>query len=140
VVGQGMILRVQDEAGRGPWRPGFSHQWIDQDREDGPPAMYEEVEDFHELVKKYHRLGYHIGCAVRGFAGIRLWFTRTELIKLRMMGFDIYNANEARVIEETPNQLLIGTKFAFRKLPKAMVFDLIVASYGASNEGIWKDD
>lgn len=134
-----MILRVQDETGRGPWRPGLSHTWIDPDREGGPPAMYEEIEDFHELVKKYHRLGYHIGCAVRGVHGIKQWFTRTELIKLRMMGFDIYNANEARVIEETPNQILIGTKFAFRKLPKAMIMDQVIASYGTTSEGIWKD-
>lgn len=140
MAGEGLILRVQDEMGRGPFRPGFSHTWVDDpDREGGPPPIYEEMENFQQEVQKWHRLGYHLGCACRGFEGIRFWFTRTELIKLRMMGFDVYRVDEPKIIHETTTQLLFGKKHALRKLPRSLLFDQIIASYPRDTEGIWND-
>lgn len=140
MAGQGLILRVQDETGRGPFRPGFSQTWVDPMRESQPAPIYEEMEDFQREVQKWHRLGYHLGCAVRGPEGIRFWFTRTELITLRMHGFDIYRVDDPKIVFEGQSQLLIGKKHALRKLPKALMMDDIIASYPKSNEGIWANE
>lgn len=125
------IYRVQDADGRGPWRPGFSTTWMDGGGRSGPPAIWQElgVDDFHALVTFGHRKGYNLGCAMRGLAGIRLWFSKTEILRLRDFGFDIHDASAMTILHETPNQMLVAARHALRKLPKAPIWDSLIASY-----------
>ncbi|MEO0329654.1 MAG: hypothetical protein AAF217_13770 [Pseudomonadota bacterium] len=39
-----MLLRMQDDSGRGPWRPGLTNQWLDEFGPDLPPAIHEEIQ------------------------------------------------------------------------------------------------
>ena len=38
-----VIFRVQDAEGRGPWKPGFSSQWMDEARPEWLPPIYDEL-------------------------------------------------------------------------------------------------
>lgn len=136
-----MILRVQDENGRGPWRPGFSIKWSDKHLDPVKEAtcrpVYEEVEDFQEVVRKLHRRGLMVGCAAKEIEGLMRWFSREELSRLKSMGFDIYDVSKAKVEIETPSQVVISARHAFRKFPKANIWDKIEA---LGNTGsIWSD-
>lgn len=114
-----MILRVQDETGRGPWRPGFSDKWVDTWRTTQLPPIYDEIPHFVDLVNKAHHAGFHIGCAVRGREGLLAWFSPMELLRLADFGYGIVDARSCEIFAETPNQVLIGSREKLRMLPSA---------------------
>lgn len=116
---RGMILRVQDMSGRGPWRPGLSEKWVDAWRTEHLPPIYQELPAFAALVNNAHRDGFHIGCAARGKAGLLAWFSPMELFRLDDLGFHIVDASACEVLAETPNQIIIGSQQPLRMLPVA---------------------
>jgi hypothetical protein len=138
MTGEELILRVQDKDGRGPWKPGFSHTWIDLDRpeERMPPSIFTEVEDLGAEIARWHRRGYHIGCAVEGMTGLRKWFSLRELTTLRSMGYHVYDFTKTEKVISTPTQVVIASRVAFRKFPK-VTFD-IDAAYDPGGS-IWND-
>lgn len=89
--------------------PGFSQKWVDSFRSSQHPPIYEELPDFRALVAKAHKSGKHIGCAVRGHAGIAAWFSPMELIRLRDLGFRVVDASGCEVLAETETQLLVAS-------------------------------
>jgi hypothetical protein len=138
MAGEGMILRVQDAEGRGPWKPGMSSKWIDMDRSESTlfPPIHDEVEDFYADVARWHRRGYHVGCAVDGIEMLKQWFNAKEMTTLRSMGYHVYDFSKADKVVTTPTQVVIASRVAFRKYPK-VTFDLDEA-YGVGGS-IWTD-
>lgn len=116
-----LILRVQDHNGRGPWRPGFSGQWVDAWRTDYLPPIYSELPGFVALVNKANRSGLHIGCAARGKDGLLAWFSPMELLRLDGLGFGVVDASHCEVLAETPHQIIIGSREPLRMLPSAYI-------------------
>lgn len=113
------LVRVQDREGRGPWRPGFSHQWsTDQNMMVGKPINM-EVKNFAKIVEKAHRAGMHIGHAVRP-ENLHLWFTQGELQTLTRLGFTLVDASNCEVLAETKTQALIAWWLPFSWLPPAL--------------------
>jgi hypothetical protein len=112
------ILRVQDREGRGPWRPGLAARWSFAETAQILPASWEEIPDLHIRVERAAQRGLlHVGCAVRGTEGLRLWFNRGELQRLRDLGFSVVRCTDVEVIAETPHQLVIGRRAELRSLP-----------------------
>jgi len=114
------LYRVQDKNGRGPWRPGYSHTWVSNDR-DAPsllPPIYQELPTFKQMVTFAHSMGLHIGVAVRGIDALQKWFMPDELAKLRNDGFRVVQCDNCRVLAETPNQVLIASKAPLFCLPE----------------------
>lgn len=113
------LYRIQDENGRGPWRPGYSHKWVSDDRNapDFLPPIYEELPSFKRVVTLAHSMGYHVGVAVHGWTSFSAWFLPDELERLRADGFNVVQCDNVRVFAETPNQILIGSKAPLSALP-----------------------
>lgn len=79
-----IIYGVQDADGRGPWKPGFSHVWI-EDRADlmNLPPWYFEF----GRVDMGRRAGEHLGSGCRTLDQLRRWFTLGEYISLLSYGY-----------------------------------------------------
>lgn len=78
------VYRVQDKQGRGPWKPGFSHQWVEdrEDHENLPPWVLE----FPRIIEKFRR-GFVYGCGCTTLNKLRRWFTESEYQKLVKLGY-----------------------------------------------------
>lgn len=115
-----MLLRMQDAAGRGPWKPGFSKKWVDDTRRfDLPPLQEDFGIDFKPMVDAAFRRGLHLGCAVRGIDKFNEWFTASERVKLAMFGYRIVDASACEVLGETNWQVVFGSEQPLSELPFA---------------------
>lgn len=93
------LFRVQDSSGRGPFRPGFVDLWLD-DRD------FSQVESIPwPKIQALAREIRHCGFGCRSLDQLRLWFTRSEMQKLRCCGYRAV-AMEGTVILDTPTQTL----------------------------------
>lgn len=111
------LLRVQDKEGRGPWRPGFSAKWVDDNRDFSFPPIFSEVENLHEIAARAHEKGLHIGCAV-GTRHFSQWFTDAEIVRLKAFGFRVVNATPCQIIAKTPTQVLVASHLPLSKLTR----------------------
>lgn len=109
--------RIQDASGRGPWQPGFSHRWIDPNKDDYlcPPMMVE----FPDWRRQVSRIPWaiHVGCCVDGMAGVHRWFTPIEIDRLRGLGFRLVDASGLTPICIGRSQIIGGSRFPLSFLP-----------------------
>lgn len=96
------VLRLQDVDGRGPFKPGLTKRWID---DDGPPQPAPWLQDFPGLLKKMNENG-HYGCGVRTMEQLRVWFSPTELVRLRILGYRCVAMTVDKVLAESRHQLV----------------------------------
>lgn len=97
-----IVYRIQDSDGRGPFRPGFSHWWV------------EERDDHKNLVPWFQEFGrhaippnnLHTGCGCRTLDQLRRWFTRIEYSRLLAYGFHAVEIGADSVLHESGIQLL----------------------------------
>lgn len=80
------VYRMQDDEGRGPFRPGFSHRWVEPrpDRDRLRPFM--EVWGPQAALERANA-GFYVGCACLTIEQLRRWFTAGEYITLRGWGY-----------------------------------------------------
>lgn len=102
-----IAYRVQGADGRGPWRPGFSHVWLDGDA----PAdrLTETLMDLlppAALATLPRTMMY--GCACRSLDALLRWFTPLERERLQSLGFYPVRLNADVVLAESPWQMVIG--------------------------------
>lgn len=103
-----IVYRVQDNEGRGPWRPGFSTMWLDEDIGDRA-ALPSTIEDFgKETIERLTSTGEHYGTACRSIDALRAWFTPTEIKRLDGFGFRLVEFRDARILIESEHQALIA--------------------------------
>lgn len=115
-----MLLRMQDGNGRGPWKPGFSEQWVDNTRRFDLPSLQEDFGvDFRPMVDAAFKRGLHLGTAVKGVEKFNQWFTASERVKLAMFGYRIVDASQCEVLGETNWQVVIGSQQPLSELPLA---------------------
>jgi hypothetical protein len=113
-----MLLRYQDQSGRGPWRPGLSERWIDDSRRfDLPPLQEDFGIDFKPMVDAAFHRGLHLGTAVRGIEKFKEWFTDKERVNLALLGFRVVDASACEVLGETNWQVVIGSSAPLAELP-----------------------
>jgi hypothetical protein len=82
------VYRVQDDKGRGPWRSGFSKQWVEYrpDHETLLPWPIEFGTEAYE-ARRNADPGAFMGCACLSIDQLRRWFTASEYITLRGFGY-----------------------------------------------------
>ncbi len=107
-----IAFRVQAADGRGPWRPGWSHTWIDADA----PAdrLVETVMDLipvHVLRALPSTMMY--GSACRNVDALMQWFTSRERERLAACGFYPVRLNADVVLAESAWQMVIGRRRPF---------------------------
>lgn len=100
------VFRIQDSEGRGPFRPGLSQVWIDEERTSMPPTFMEEFG--WDIFDKMGRPGEHFGSAVRRVEDLLRWFSHREMRKLAALGYRIVSLSDARVLAESENQCVFA--------------------------------
>jgi hypothetical protein len=100
------ILRVQDSDGRGPFRPGFTKEWCEHNH--NLPSFMQEFPELPSIVHKYHKRGLHLGTGVRGYDGLKKWFSDSELEKLFSLGFSVVHVTGCAIVCESENQLVFA--------------------------------
>lgn len=112
-----ILYRVQDKSGRGPWRPGFSHEWADPTKDISLcPPMMAELPDWRRSVARHPWLT-HWGCCAHGLRGVHRWFTPLEIDRLRALGFHLVDASGMTPICIGESQVLAGSRFPLSYLP-----------------------
>ena len=76
------VYRVQDQEGRGPFKPGFSDRWCEHRlRPDMAPLLGKALEVHRrKMIKRNLR---HWGYACKSLEQLGLWFNQTETDRLR---------------------------------------------------------
>ncbi len=99
------VFRVQDREGRGPFRPGFSRLWLDEDI--GERAELPSwIEEFGPAAFGAAPDGAHGFSAVRTLDKLRAWFSASETERLVRFGFVVVEVPDAHVICESEHQVL----------------------------------
>jgi hypothetical protein len=82
------VYRVQCKKGRGPYKPGTSHVWLEMEPDTRPTVMDEFGWEFAASAK----YGRYVGCAFRNIPHLRGWFTDGELRKLGIPENEVDNS------------------------------------------------
>lgn len=99
------IFRIQDADGRGPYKPGFSHRWVDQRADDTHrPPYFVEFPHISRLLLP----GWHYGCGFRTARQLHRWFSQAEVGRLKKLGYDVVLLDVDRIIAESDNQLVFA--------------------------------
>lgn len=101
------LYRVQAADGRGPWRPGLSHHWTDENRTKLQAGI---VDAFGLDWLKEIPQGWHAGCACRTLAGLMEWFTPPEQNRLAAMGYVPVKVYPDKILAENEDQVVFACK------------------------------
>ena len=111
VIGSPRVFRVQDREGRGPFKPGFSKMWCDDDFAPGQENLPTFLEEFgFDIIDRLGKPGEYYGSAVRTIAEICRWFSATERARLASLDYNIVSLRANRILAESKNQLLIARR------------------------------
>ena len=108
-----VVYRVQDPEGRGPFRPGFSRYWLDEDLGERSrlPSWGEEFG--HDLISKNYRKRHHYGSAVKTLHEVTIWFSASELLRLKLYGYSVVKLQADRILAESTVQVVFERKKPF---------------------------
>jgi hypothetical protein len=99
------VFRVQDKDGRGPWKPGFSHKWVeDRPDHDNLPPWFVEFGRVDRLVL----YGETCGCGCRTLDQLRRWFTKSEWRKLKKYGYRAVKIEIGRMLAQSDIQCVFA--------------------------------
>lgn len=103
LVGPEFVFRIQDADGRGPWKPGFSHKWVEP-RDDHAYLLpwYEEFGRVDGLMVA----GEWGGCGCETLKQLRRWFTESEYRKLKDLGYSAVKMKVHRNLAMSKKQLV----------------------------------
>ena len=106
-----IVFRVQDNDGRGPFKPGFSSVWVEprDDHDNLPPWYYE-----FGRVDKSAIAGMTIGSACTSEDQLKRWFTESEYKKLLSFRYKSVKL-EASVLAESDVQCFVQRSKPFNK-------------------------
>lgn len=99
------IYRVQDQFGRGPWKPGFSHLWVEsrQDHESLIPG-YVEFPTWMNRAYRWETLGH--GCTTK--EQLKRWITKSEYESLLNLGYRSVEIEVSRIIDKSGIQCVFA--------------------------------
>ncbi len=109
------VFRIQDAAGRGPYRPGMSSRWADPAHATPtvrPPTWLWEF-GYGPLLRL--KPGHHMGCGFRTMDQLRAWFTPSERQRMHAFGYRTVSIDVDEVLAESENQLVFGRAKPLRK-------------------------
>lgn len=100
------VYRIQDKKGRGPYKPGFSHVWTDENADEAsrPAVMMEFGWGFRDKAMP----GQAVGCAFRSIDQLKRYFTGLEIHRLYSLGYAITQMEVDAILHESENQLVIA--------------------------------
>lgn len=97
------VYRIQDQDGRGPWKPGFSVRWAeDRPEHDELLPWYVTMGDVH----KQAIVGMYMGSACVSLEQLRRWFTEREYRALLAFGYQAVSMEIGRILGVDANQVV----------------------------------
>jgi hypothetical protein len=107
------VYRIQDSEGRGPWRPGFSHNWVESrsDHANLVPWFTEFGMGIFKGMKSYE----HGGSACLDLDQLKRWFTESEYLTLLEFGYKCVKMDAHRILAKSEIQCVF-----FRRKPLYM--------------------
>jgi hypothetical protein len=114
------IYRIQDAAGRGPYKPGVTDTWADPDNDGSNCPAEIPPKQLREMIRIAASKGFgcHFGFGFRTMEQLGRWFTPTERIKLAKAGYCAVEMEVDLIIAETESQVLFCRKTPLRELVK----------------------
>ena len=108
-MSRALVYRVQAPDGRGPWRPGWSHTWVDADAPVGRTS--ETLMDLipADIMRSLPR-GWSYGCACRSMDALLDWFTPVERLRLAEHGYSPVRLWVDVVLAESEWQLVFARR------------------------------
>jgi hypothetical protein len=98
------IYRIQDSEGRGPWRPGFSHTWVE------PRADHDNLIPGHKelnMPQNFYKFRcYGFGCTSKHM--LQRWFTPSEYQTLLRYGYRAVEISVNEILASSDTQCLFG--------------------------------
>lgn len=120
------VYRVQGADGRGPFRPGFSKQWADEDFGHGVIACPTWGDEFGwDLIDRLGMRGEYYGSAVRAATDLAKWFSRTEAERLEKLGFFRVMLRADRILAESKHQLMIAKRSPLKKATAILPWSVV---------------
>src|SRR5208282_10475 len=100
-----LIYRIQDNEGRGPYRPGFSTKWLDDD----PRALglLPWFEEFGTSILRGTE-GMHCGSGCSSLKQLALWFSESEFKRLRNFDYSLVAMDVDRILAHSSVQLVFA--------------------------------
>jgi hypothetical protein len=116
------IYRIQDGAGRGPWKPGFSHKWTgfrDAAYYERMKPAFKDFPSIHQQIEALPAIFYW-GCGCESIDQLRLWFDQDEYSRLKGYGYRAVSMQVDRIIERSQIQVVFAREKALWKDCKAV--------------------
>lgn len=101
-----VIFRIQDKNGRGPWKPGFSHSWVDIRKDHSNLLPW--YEEFGRVDKKA-LFGMALGSGCRTIGQLKRWFTQSEYTKLKKYGYQAVKMKVGSILADSEGYFFITT-------------------------------
>jgi hypothetical protein len=95
------IFRVQDKEGCGPWRPGFSHNWVIS-RADHDNLIPWYVE--HPGLDLNSLESGHFGTGCETIKQLKRWFTKREYEKIYAFGYRAVGVSGCEILASSDIQ------------------------------------
>lgn len=100
-----IVYRIQDADGRGPWRPGFSHKWVEDRTDDEFLALVPWTLQFDtRKIVREHLVGMHLGCGCLTLEQMQRWFRPSEYETLLRYGYRAIRMDDVRVLAQSDIQ------------------------------------
>lgn len=97
-----VIYRIQDADGRGPWKPGFSHHWVESrpDHDNLSPSYVE----FPGLLEEVRKIGLPAGSGCIELKQLKRWFVESEYRTLLMFGYRCVQMQVKKILRSSDIQ------------------------------------
>ncbi len=105
------VYRIQDKQGRGPFSPGFTMKWLEQDK--SLPPYFVEFPDLD--LNAETRPNDFVGCACLCLMQLRKWFTPSEYRTLTKLGFKVVRLEVDKILRRSENQCVFSRAKRFNK-------------------------
>lgn len=119
-----VVWRVQNSEGRGPYKPGFSKQWLDGNSRRACVPWWIELGLPMVAAHDSLRGNMHTGCAFETEAKAKEWFSRSELRRLSKLGYHLVQLNVDVIRYRTPTQLVVQSN---TPLSRCVIAEQVIA-------------
>lgn len=100
------FYRVEDDQGRGPFKPGLSRYWVREDRDHEMLPPWYEVVPVAQVLRQL-RKGERAGSACESKDDLARWFSQGELNLLMRMGYRVVEFRPVRVLYRLKHQCVV---------------------------------
>lgn len=111
------IYRIQDDDGRGPWKPGFSGKWTRLEPDMSLQPWFFTMGPVHQEAN----IDEVVGCGCLKKSQLKRWISEEEYRKLLKFGYKAVEL-KARVLGEDKNQCVFARERPLNE--NVTVFDL----------------